>query len=92
MRDLKLWAVAIVVEALLLAIGIHLERSNASLGAGIALALTQLPGSYLANFIVSSAAPLWLFDAVMFTIQTAVFGTGLHVLKFLRNKVTDDKK
>jgi hypothetical protein len=89
MRDLKLWVVALGVEAVLLAIGTHLDRTNTSLGAGIALALTQLPGSYLSELVVSNTAPQWLFDMLMFIVQTLVFGTVLHVIKFLKCKVAN---
>lgn len=89
MRDCKLWYIAFGLEGVLLAIVLHFDRANASLGAGIMLALTQLPGSYLSELMVSNTAPQWLFDLLMFSIQTLLFGAALHLIKFVKRKVTN---
>ena len=87
MRDWKIWIIAFVVEVVLLAIGLYLAGTNASLGDGILIALTQLPGSYLSEILLwETATNIW---AYMFTaiFQTLFFGTVLHAAKFVKNKV-----
>lgn len=89
MRDWRLWFIAFGSEGILLAIVFYFDRTNVSFGAGIALALTQLPGSYLSELMVSNTGPQWLYDPLMFSIQTLLFGATLHLAKFVKGKIKD---
>jgi hypothetical protein len=88
MRYRTLCIVALCSEAVLYLIGLHLERSNASLGEGIAIAITQMPGSRVAQLLFGTSASLALLDTVMFVIQTVLFSLVLCALKFSKNRLT----
>lgn len=87
MSVVKIWLAALLTETAFLLLGYYLEYTNASLGANIAVGLTQLPGSYLSGLLVGRASPLWLFDALMFSMQVMFFGVVLHLLAYARRLV-----
>lgn len=83
MRNWKLWLIALIFEFVLVAVGRHLVASNASLSAGIAFGMTQLPGLPLSQRILGTSAPLWQLDALMAVFQILLFGLVLHAIKFV---------
>ena len=92
MSVLKIWFMALLTETAFLLLGYYLEYTNASLGTGIAVGLTQLPGSYLSGLLVSTASTLWLFDILMYVIQVLVFGIALHLIVYIMRLVARAKQ
>jgi hypothetical protein len=87
MRSVIVWIAAICVEGILYALGNYLERTHASLGAGIAVGLTQLPGSFIGDLVLPRSSPLWLFDLVMCGVQVVAFSIFFHLVLLLRAKL-----
>ena len=84
-----IWTVAITIEACLYIVGTSAESSGVSVGGGIALALTQLPGSYVARILVPSWTPLWCFDVVMFVTQATVFAGAIYSALFIKGRQSE---
>ena len=89
MRAWRFWLAVFGIELVLTAIGLYLDRTDASLGDGILIGLTQLPGSYLSGALLwENATAVWYY-VMTILFQTALFGTVLHVVQFVRSKFTN---
>lgn len=87
MRDRKLWLIAISVELVLMAIGLYLEWTKATLGEAMLPALTQLPGTYLSVLLLPEVMPpFWLY-VLTFVFQTVFFSMVLHLGQFVVKKL-----